>query len=39
MRRPHKLSRRKSRKTFTRGAKRINKKNMPRMINRGGIRL
>lgn len=38
MRRPKKLSKKKSRKSFVKGAK-VNKKNAPRGIMRGGIRL
>lgn len=40
MRKRHKLSRRASRKSFRKGAKRVHRKNAPRsMAMRGGIRL
>lgn len=39
MRRPRRMSRRKSRRNFKRGAARVHKKNFPRTVMRGGIRL
>lgn len=39
MRKPRKLSRRKSRKMFTATASRTNKKNLPRSNMRGGYRI
>jgi hypothetical protein len=39
MKRRHKLSKRSSRKMFTKHAKKTHKRNLPRVPMRGGIRL
>ena len=39
MARRRRIRKRRSRKIFTRGAQRVHKKNLPRAVMRGGIRL
>ncbi len=39
MRKPKRMNKKKSRSNFKKGAKNINQKNLPRTVQRGGIRL